>query len=79
VVGGKRMKLLISITLTFFLFSDGYALPCQDYTCDSLAVRAILDSNGLDTVAVESVSAVSMDAPINSSASNRRFTWAKKG
>jgi hypothetical protein len=29
--------------------------PCADYTCDSLAVRAILDANGLDAVPVGDV------------------------
>jgi hypothetical protein len=28
------------------------AAPCQDFTCDSLSVRAILDSNGMDYVPV---------------------------
>lgn len=31
------------------------SLYCQDYTRDSLAVRAILDSNGLDSITVASV------------------------
>ncbi len=31
------------------------AQPCQDYACDSSRIRAILDTNGLDTVRVEDV------------------------
>ena len=31
------------------------AQPCTDYPCDSLAVRAILDTNGLDSTSVEAV------------------------
>ena len=45
------------LTTILFLITSGYSkpTPCMDYTCDSLAVRAILDSNSLDTVPVTSV------------------------
>ena len=45
-------------TLSIFLFLSFHAsntLP-QDYVQDTLAVRAILDANGLDTLPVKSVS-----------------------
>ena len=32
-----------------------HAQPCEDYTCDSAVVRAILDSNGLFDIPVDSV------------------------
>jgi len=39
----------------FLIISASFSIPCQDYKCDSLAVRAILDSNGLGSVSVDSV------------------------
>jgi len=52
------------IKATFFavlltaLNSLGQVTPCSTYTCDSLAVRAILDINGLDTRPVEGVTRI---------------------
>ena len=34
-------------------------LPCSTYSCDSLAVRAILDANGLSSTSVDSISSES--------------------
>jgi len=50
------MKTLLTVVFALFFFSNTYSEICQDYSCDSLAVRAILDSNGLDTVLVDFVS-----------------------
>ena len=33
-----------------FNCNEGYPVPCQDYACDSMTVREILDSNGLSRV-----------------------------
>lgn len=46
----------IGVLLSLFLFTNGYSAPCQDYTCDSITVKAILNGYGLDTIPVESVS-----------------------
>jgi hypothetical protein len=43
------MKVLSIATLALTLNSFGQIEPCKDWTCDSLAVRAILDSNGLNS------------------------------
>ena len=43
------------IFFSFFLFSSFFLLFSQDYTEDSLAVRAILDANSLDSIRVEDV------------------------
>jgi Leucine-rich repeat (LRR) protein len=48
----KNISLIIAAVFISFI---SVALYAQDYTHDSLAVRAILDSNGLDAVTVESV------------------------
>jgi Leucine-rich repeat (LRR) protein len=42
------MRFISVAILAIALNSFSQVEPCQDYTCDSLAVRAILDSNGLD-------------------------------
>lgn len=47
----KYLNLRILLCLFFFLINAF----SQDYVSDTLAVRAILDSNGLDTVPVESL------------------------
>jgi len=55
---GPKIKKILEI---LFLFAcSGYAQlgSCQDYTCDSLSVRAILDSNGMTDKAVSSVTLV---------------------
>jgi hypothetical protein len=52
----KVMRLVSIMILTTALNSFGQVEPCQDYTCDSLAVRAILDSNGLYNTSVHSLS-----------------------
>jgi len=41
--------------LATVLNSFGQVEPCSTYTCDSLAVRAILDSNGIIELPVEAV------------------------
>jgi len=48
-------QLVIIFTL---LLSNGYSqiTPCQNYACDSVTVRAILDSNGLNDLLVVYVS-----------------------
>ena len=51
----KKICLLIALLYFPFLQQSIYS---QDYTQDSLAVKAILDSNGLHTVVVESVTVV---------------------
>jgi len=48
--------ILWSIILAVSFFYEGYSAPCQDYACDSLVVRSILDTNGLDSVLVSEVS-----------------------
>ena len=49
------MRFLLVGLLLIVVNSSGQVEPCSTYTCDSLAVRAILDSNGLDTVSVREV------------------------
>jgi len=44
--------------IILLLFTVSFSQPCQDYACDSMVVRAILDSNGLDSVSVNSVSEI---------------------
>lgn len=43
------------IIFTLFIFSSIYPIFSQDYKEDSLAVRAILDANGLDSIRVKNV------------------------
>jgi Leucine-rich repeat (LRR) protein len=50
------MRILLLIITALLLFAYTYSEPCQDYACDSMAVRAILDSNGLDSIGVDRVS-----------------------
>jgi hypothetical protein len=52
----KGKIIMKTILLTLLLIVSINAQPCQDYACDSMAVRAILDSNGLDSVRVDQVS-----------------------
>jgi Leucine-rich repeat (LRR) protein len=49
------MRFISVAVLLIALNSVGQVEPCSTYTCDSLAVRAILNSNGLDAVTVEEV------------------------
>jgi len=44
--------------LIFSVDSFGQITPCTDYVCDSLAVRAILDVNGLNNTPVDNVSII---------------------
>jgi len=50
-----NLKILIFLFLTMESTS-AQITSCQAYTCDSLAIRAILDSNGLSNKSVEDVS-----------------------
>jgi hypothetical protein len=52
-MGMVTERFLLSALL--FFFAELWAEPCSNYACDSLTVRGILDSNGLDTVPVSSV------------------------
>jgi len=53
---GQTTMVRILLFIFFLIPTDLWAIePCQDNKCDSLAVRAILDSNGLDSVSVQSI------------------------
>ncbi len=63
----KFIKATSFAVLLTALNSFSQVEPCQDYTCDSLAVRAILDSNGLSELPVEAVARrTGMDGRIGS-------------
>jgi len=51
-MGLKKLVLILGL-----LVSSGHSqvAPCEDYACDSLAVRAILDSNGMSNLSVQLV------------------------
>jgi len=49
------MKNLILILGLLVVSGYSQVTPCEDYACDSLAVRAILDSNGLTSRDINSV------------------------
>jgi len=55
------------LVLILGLVSGGYSqvTPCEDYACDSLAVRAILDTNGLSLVSVAMASTRNLEGRIN--------------
>jgi len=51
-----KPKSVFAIPLALlFLCGICQSQPCQDFTCDTLAVRAILDTNGFDTVSIYEV------------------------
>lgn len=50
-----RRNLTALLIFLFLPFLSSYTFS-QDYIQDTLTIRAILDSNGLDTLSVESVS-----------------------
>ena len=52
-MSGKNITALLILLFLSFLSSNTLS---QEYIQDTLAVRAILDSNGLDTIPVKSVS-----------------------
>ncbi len=49
------MRILFLFSVFLFLIDDVQAESCRDYACDSSIVRAILDTNGLNTVNVQEV------------------------
>lgn len=57
-----KITILIILLFAFTLWAD--VEPCKDYTCDSLAVQAILDSNGMSE-SVDSVSSTNEKGRIN--------------
>jgi len=55
-VGLKKLVLILGLMVW-----GGYSqvTPCEDFACDSLVLRTILDVNGLESIPVDSVSLVS--------------------
>ena len=49
------MRFLVILILIITIRSYGQIAPCEDGKCDNMAVRAILDSNGLTDVRVDNV------------------------
>jgi len=52
------LKKLVLIFINLLLSGYSQVTPCEDYACDSLAVRAVLDSNGRTDVLVKDVAVV---------------------
>ena len=54
----KTNYIVIVVVLIFLstCWHFAFSFPCEDYSCDSLMVRAILDSNGMSGYSVDNVS-----------------------